>query len=782
MYTKRPSAKHRLIASFLSISLFLLFYVGTNLYAVAANKPNNTAKPSTNLSISNHQLTQLPEGYTLSFNINGGLPPYSINGFVLTGNTFSQTFNCNQNYILYIEDLSNDGFSVAGLSPCGNMPTQDTAIIWTFPSITIDALENYAVFGLSITAVTNSLFGSVVINPDGTLTYTSYACTDGLGGLGFIDCGYVTDVFVYQVTDQFGTTSTGIIAVAPPYSVNTPLVAYFTTNCDSIANTGQYTVNIAIQGGYPPYRVAGTYNEVNITDGQVTFSIPEGSGFQIGVTDEGNGEFTIDQSNYTTCDSSFTYAYDFVAYNCFDEQKASVSIPIPNPVYPIKVWGNSIYDLITDNELPTNPDNAISLLSGSTFDFVVHNASAWNVTVLNGDGNTFTQQGVFDLPNPSFNLPLTACISDAPINLYENSVFAPAAEYLGGQFLFSSAGGLNVNYGTVGQFNPTEAGIGSHLIAYCTNPYNGYGAGFGPGYYTESCVVCDEHTITVANNCEPVQNSPTAAFNTYPTTTDTLYICQGQTVYFNNISQNATNYNWTFGDGTQSNDSNPAHTFNTPGTHEVELVAYTSNASNNNCGLAVDDAFEVDNENQFILNLIENDFPCGNFTIQATGFGCNGDTCSSNHGTIIINDNGTALFTPNPNYSLYIPWSFSYNLVTDYGTSTANVLVSIPIPPCIINPQDINVTIVGNLGGIVLPAIPYTSGFCDLDCGSVPPNLDCFWSVSTPNNGTIEHLGNNFFPLLYTSNPGFIGQDCFTYSITYQGTTYTANFCFTITN
>jgi hypothetical protein len=678
MYTKRPSAKHRLIASFLSISLFLLFYVGTNLYAVAANKPNNAAKPSTNLSISNHQLTQLPEGYTLSFNINGGIPPYLVNGAVITGNTFSQTFDCSNNYILNLTDVNNDSLLVAGLSPCGNMPTQYGGAAWSILPITIDALENYAVFGLTITAATNSLFGNVVINPDGTLTYTSYACTDGLGGPGSPDCSYTTDAFVYQVTDQFGTTSTGIITIAPPYTVDNPLVAYFTTNCDSIANTGQYTVNIAIQGGYPPYMIAGTYNQNNITDGQVSFSVPEGSGFQIVVTDEGNGEFIIDQTNYTTCDSSSIYGYNAAVYNCFDEQKASVSIPIPNPVYPIKVWGNGIYDLTTDNALPTTPDTALSLLSGSTFDFVVHNASAWNFTVLSADGITFTQQGVFDLPNPSFNIPLTACIYNTPINLYENSVFSPAGEYLNGQFLFSSAGGVNISNGIIGQFNPTEAGIGTHLIAYCTNPYNGDGAGFGPGYYSESCVVCDEHTITVANNCEPVQNPPTAAFNTYPTTTDTLYICQGQTVYFNNTSQNATNYNWTFGDGTQSNDSNPAHTFNTPGTHEVQLVAYTSNATETNCGLAVDDAFEVTNDGQYTLNLIENDFPCGNFTIQAVGLGCSGNTCVSEHGSITFNADGTALFTPNPDYTLYTNWNFSYNLITDYGTSTANVSLNIP--------------------------------------------------------------------------------------------------------
>jgi hypothetical protein len=176
----------------------------------------------------------------------------------------------------------------------------------------------------------------------------------------------------------------------------------------------------------------------------------------------------------------------------------------------------------------------------------------------------------------------------------------------------------------------------------------------------------------------PTPTPPTAAFNTYPTDTDTLYICQGQTVYFNNTSQNATNYNWTFGDGTQSNDSNPAHTFNTPGTHEVQLVAYTSNATTNNCGLAVDDAFEVTNDGQYTLNLIENDFPCGNFTIQAVGLGCSGNTCLGGYGLISFNADGTALFTPNPDFAGFFNWVFSYNLITDYGTSTANVSLNIP--------------------------------------------------------------------------------------------------------
>jgi hypothetical protein len=60
------------------------------------------------------------------------------------------------------------------------------------------------------------------------------------------------------------------------------------------------------------------------------------------------------------------------------------------------------------------------------------------------------------------------------------------------------------------------------------------------------------------------------------------------------------------------------------------------------------------------------------------------------------------------------------------------------------------------------------------------------WSAEAiANNGTayvdVDWFAENSF-LVYTPNPGFIGQDCFTYSVTYQGTTYTANICITVTN
>lgn len=44
-------------------------------------------------------------------------------------------------------------------------------------------------------------------------------------------------------------------------------------------------------------------------------------------------------------------------------------------------------------------------------------------------------------------------------------------------------------------------------------------------------------------------------------------------VTFKNTSENASTYEWNFGDGTTSSDENPSHTFNKAGTYKVKLVA-----------------------------------------------------------------------------------------------------------------------------------------------------------------------------------------------------------------
>lgn len=65
---------------------------------------------------------------------------------------------------------------------------------------------------------------------------------------------------------------------------------------------------------------------------------------------------------------------------------------------------------------------------------------------------------------------------------------------------------------------------------------------------------------------------PTANFTAAPTT-----VCINEGVHFTNLSTNATDYLWYFGDGTDTS-SNPTHIYNNDGVFTVTLIAY-----NNGC-------------------------------------------------------------------------------------------------------------------------------------------------------------------------------------------------------
>ncbi|MBK8554268.1 MAG: gliding motility-associated C-terminal domain-containing protein [Lewinellaceae bacterium] len=76
--------------------------------------------------------------------------------------------------------------------------------------------------------------------------------------------------------------------------------------------------------------------------------------------------------------------------------------------------------------------------------------------------------------------------------------------------------------------------------------------------------------------CVTVIEAPEALFSTTPTstTTDTVQICKGQTVWFQNNSLYADSYEWFFGDGSAPVGTvNPQHTYNNPGIYTITLIA-----------------------------------------------------------------------------------------------------------------------------------------------------------------------------------------------------------------
>ncbi|MCC6410570.1 MAG: PKD domain-containing protein [Saprospiraceae bacterium] len=81
-----------------------------------------------------------------------------------------------------------------------------------------------------------------------------------------------------------------------------------------------------------------------------------------------------------------------------------------------------------------------------------------------------------------------------------------------------------------------------------------------------------------ASLCIDILPLPIASFTTTGTAAaDTLEICRGQTLWFENTSQYGSYFEWSFSDdNSQSSASNTQHTFNTSGLFAVDLVAFNS--------------------------------------------------------------------------------------------------------------------------------------------------------------------------------------------------------------
>ena len=97
------------------------------------------------------------------------------------------------------------------------------------------------------------------------------------------------------------------------------------------------------------------------------------------------------------------------------------------------------------------------------------------------------------------------------------------------------------------------------------NPGNGsvYYEAFNTGFCTQFGSICVD-----------ILDDPEASFTTSPPGSNGLLsICEGQTVYFENTSQNAESYLWNFGLNQTSSEVHPSFTYSNPGTYEVQLIA-----------------------------------------------------------------------------------------------------------------------------------------------------------------------------------------------------------------
>ncbi len=152
---------------------------------------------------------------------------------------------------------------------------------------------------------------------------------------------------------------------------------------------------------------------------------------------------------------------------------------------------------------------------------------------------------------------------------------------------------------TVPNANSTHSFFWEAFGVAIVNPTTGTGPSFsvnwgnvGVGFIRVTETTPDGCSTTV-EQCIEITASPDADFTTLPPASSTgLNVCDGSEVQFRDQSQgDVITWVWDFGDGTQSNDPNPSHIFqtnnNTTTTYLVSLTVY------NDCGCSDEKTLQV---------------------------------------------------------------------------------------------------------------------------------------------------------------------------------------------
>lgn len=180
-----------------------------------------------------------------------------------------------------------------------------------------------------------------------------------------------------------------------------------------------------------------------------------------------------------------------------------------------------------------------NLGNGSTLNVIPSTTTTYTITVTDNCGNVTTSTILYTITSP----PLVLTMS-------------PAIEICPGDSAFISVS--------------ATGGYGQYFYHWFHSGENVPGVWVTPSEtstYTVS--VSDEcQTFTVEGSTQVIVIKPTADFSAYSTT-----YFNGMPITFTNLSQNAVDYIWDFGDGNGSTFIHPQNTYDLPGIYYITLIA-----------------------------------------------------------------------------------------------------------------------------------------------------------------------------------------------------------------
>jgi len=611
---------------------------------------------------------------------------------------------------------------------------------------------------ISIVSATSPSTGAVMVNPDGTITYTPANNYEGLA------------TFTYTIEDTAGARSTA--------TVNVTMIASTLTVADDADDTAEDTATT----------VAVLDNDADITGAGLTVS-SVGTPANGAVTLNADGTVTYrPNANFNGVDT-FTYT----ATNGTDSATATVTVTV-TPVNDAPVARND--QATTDEDVPvtkdvlandTDADNdALSVVAVS-----VVNGQA--TVAINADG-TLT---VTPAPNTNGNVDVDYTISDghggrATARLRVNVI--PVADApIAVDDRATTLAGNNVDIRVTA--NDTDPDGGALRVTGTTDPVNGTIQVDGNGTIVylpnNGFVGTDTFTYTITNDSgqtatatvtvtvtqDNVNNPPVASDDMATVAEDA-----GGGVRID-VLRNDTDPEddaLTITDvtapsnGTATIDGNrvrytPAPDFNGTDTFTYTITDTAGNTATatvtvtvtpvNDAPIAIDDAAEAPQQ-AVTVDVLANDLDVDGDTLFTTAVG------TAQNGTVVLNDDGTVTYTPAQGF--LGTDTFTYTVSDgqggeDVGTVTVTVAEQLLalVDDRATTDEDTAITI----------------AVLDNDVDRSGAGVSVL-SVEAPAHGTA--MLNADGTVLYTPEPDFNGQDMFTYTASNGTETTTANVTVTV--
>jgi VCBS repeat-containing protein len=595
---------------------------------------------------------------------------------------------------------------------------------------------------LTATLGQQAAHGAVVLNQDGTFTYTPIADYNGADG------------FTYVVSD-------GVKSKTATVTIN---VAGF--NDPPIANDDTVTLN---EDTPTVITVLGNDSDVD-TD---PLSI-------LNASTPGHGTVSIGQNKTITYTPAADYnGTDAFVYTVSDGHGgtavATVSLNI-TPVNDAPVAGADSFTTDEDNALAGNVLTNDSDAEGDPLTATLNTGPNHGSITLNADGS-FTYNPTADYNGPDgFTYAVSdgmkskigtvtitvAPVNDAPVVADDTATLAedtPAVIAVLGNDTDVDTDPLSVTDTTSPSHGTVSIGEDNALTYTPAADYSG----------TDSFTytVADGHggnaTATVSLTVTPVNDAPVAVTDDLSTDEDTPL---SDNVLTNDTDADNDALTATLGTGPAHGDLtlNPDGTFTyTPTanyngadgftytvgdgvTTNTGTVTITINPVND-APVVPDGEVALDEDNSTVITVVDKATDVENDPLSVSG------ATNGSHGTVSVGEDGAITYTPTANYNG--PDSFTYT-ITDGNGGNTTATISVTVNPV----NDAPVAVGENYGVDQDHQLTNTVHGTDVDGDPLTITL-----VSGPTSGNLSAL-NADGTFTYTPNPGYHGPDSFTFTVT----------------